>query len=153
MTSLRRVVQAEVDAGWMRRCDELAAQAAAAGNTPVGAVVVVGDQIVGSAAEAVPQGPRRFGHAELLAIEAALRASGRRTLESATLYSTAEPCLLCGYAIREARLRRVVIGRPSGETGSVGSRFPILATSDIERWGPPPEIVWWRPALLGRADP
>ena len=131
------------DAAWMRRCAELSQQAAAAGNTPVGALLVVDGRVLAEAAEEAPNGPRRFAHAELLAVEAGLRAAGTRHLESATLYSTAEPCLLCGYAIREARLKRVVVGRPSGDTGSLSPRFPILSATGVDRWGPPPEIAWW----------
>lgn len=143
------MIQAEQDTQWMLRCQELARQAAAAGNTPVGAVVVLDGEVVGEAAEQVPNGPRRFAHAELLAVEASLRATGRRSLESATLYTTAEPCILCGYAVREARIARVVVGRPSGETGSVRSRFPVLTADWVERWGPPPEIVWWQSTSIG----
>lgn len=131
------------DGEWMRRCEDLAAQAAAAGNTPVGALIVANGRVLGEAAEEAPNGDRRFGHAELLAVEAALRVTGRRHLETATLYSTAEPCLLCGYAIRETRLRRVVLGRRSGDTGSLSSRFPVLAATGIDRWGSPPEILRW----------
>lgn len=133
----------------MLRCQELARQAATAGNTPVGAVVVLDGEVVGEAAEQVPNGPRRFAHAELLAVEESLRVTGRRSLESATLYTTAEPCILCGYAVREARIARVVIGRPSGETGSVRSRFPVLTADWVARWGSPPEIVWWQSASTG----
>jgi len=104
---------------------------------------VIDGEAAGEAAEQVPRGDRRFAHAELLAVEAVLRALRRRTIESATLYSTAEPCILCGYAIREARIARVVVGGPSGETGSIRSRFPVLTADGVERWGPPPELVWW----------
>jgi len=99
--------------------------------------------MVGEAAEQTPRGDRRFAHAELLAVEASLRALGRRSLETATLYSTAEPCILCGYAIREARISRVVVSRPSGATGSIRSRFPVLSADWVERWAAPPEVVWW----------
>lgn len=136
-------MSAHGDSSWMHRCEALARVAATAGNTPVGSLVVHDGALLAEATEQAPMGDRRFGHAELLAVEAALRASGRRHLESATLYSTAEPCLLCGYAIREARLSRVVISRPSGDTGSVSGRFRILAAADVDRWGPPPEVVWW----------
>lgn len=131
------------DAYWMRRCEALARQAALAGNTPVGAVVVMDGVVVGEAAEEVPRGPRPFAHAELLATEAAIRATGSRLLETATLYSTAEPCILCGFAIRETRISRVVIGRPAGDIGSVRSKFPVLAADWVDRWGPPPSVVWW----------
>ncbi len=60
----------------------------------------------------------------------------------ATLYSTAEPCFLCSFAIREAGLRRVVIGAPTPDIGGVASRYPILVADDVVRWGPAPEVVW-----------
>lgn len=129
----------------MARCAELAEQARAAGCTPVGSVIVLDSEVIAEAAEEVPRGPRAFAHAELLAVEQALRTTTRDALARATLYSTAEPCLLCGFAIREARIGRVVIARPTGEIGSVSSRFPILTTADVTRWGPPPAIVWWPP--------
>ena len=131
------------DSIWMRRCAELARMAAAAGNTPVGCVVVLAGVVVAEAAEAVPKGDRPFAHAEILAVEASLRVLGPGPLTAATLYSTAEPCVLCGFAIREARIGRVVIGRASGEIGSVRSKFPVLAADSVARWGPAPEIVWW----------
>jgi tRNA(adenine34) deaminase len=135
--------EAKEDARWMRRCEALAQEAAAAGNTPVGAVVVIDGTSAGEAAEEVPRGPRPFAHAELLAIESAIRATGTRQLDGATLYSTAEPCILCGFAIRETRIARVVIGRPAGDIGSVRSRFPVLTADGVDGWGAPPAVVWW----------
>jgi len=131
------------DFRWMERCAELARRAASAGNTPVGSVVVLKGEAVAEASEEVPRGPRPFAHAEILAVEEALRRFGREGLRQATLYSTAEPCLLCAYAIREARIGRLVLGRASGEVGGAAGRFPLLTTSEIERWGPPPEVIWW----------
>ncbi len=67
---------------------------------------------------------------------------GRPLPSEATLYSTAEPCFLCSFAIREAGLRRIVIGAPTPDIGGVTSRYPILAADDVERWGLAPEVVW-----------
>jgi tRNA(adenine34) deaminase len=131
------------DARWMRRCEDLARQAAVAGNTPVGAVVVIGAVAVGEAAEEAPRGPRAFAHAELLAVETAIRTMGRQHLDGATLYSSAEPCLLCGFAIRESQIARVVIGRASGDIGSVRGRFAVLTAEGIDGWNDPPPAVWW----------
>lgn len=131
------------DARWMARCAELARQAGEAGNTPVGAVVVLDGEIVAEASEAVPRGDRAFAHAEILAVEQALRTHDRAALAQATLYSTAEPCLLCAFALREARIGRAVIGRPSGEIGGVRGVLPVLTETRVGRWGPPPEVVWW----------
>jgi tRNA(adenine34) deaminase len=130
------------DAIWMRRASELAEQARAAGNTAVGALIVLDGEIVAEAEEQTPAGPRPFAHAELLAVEAVFKEL-RGALRHATLYSTAEPCVLCAFAIREAQIGRVVIGREAGEIGSVRSRFPVLTADWVSRWGAPPEILWW----------
>ena len=111
------------DAHWMRRCGELAVLAKAAGNTPVGSLLVLDGQLLAEAAEQTPNGPRPFAHAELLVVEQALQLRPRPDLQNATLYSTAEPCILCGFAVREARIGRVVIARPAGDIGSIGHGF------------------------------
>ena len=130
------------DAHWMRRCGELAALAKAAGNTAVGSLLVLDRRLLTEASEETPSGPRPFAHAELLVVEQALQLRPRPDLQNATLYSTAEPCILCGFAVREARIGRVVVARPAGDIGSIRSRFPILTADWVARWGPPPTIVW-----------
>ena len=85
---------------FMRRCLELAAEARNRGNTPVGSVVVLDGAIIGEGIEALPTGPSITGHAETLACQAAIDATGRRDLAGAVLYTTAEPCFMCGYTIR-----------------------------------------------------
>ena len=127
----------------MDRCEELAREAKRAGNTPVGAVLVLDGIAIAEGAEETPSGPRPFAHAELLVVERALMLRPRRDLQKATLYSTAEPCVLCGYAVREARIGRVVVTRPAGEVGSIRSRFPVLTADWVDRWGPPPTVVWF----------
>ena len=131
------------DARWMDRCEELARETQRAGNTPVGAVLVLDGVAIAEAAEETPSGPRPFAHAELLVVERAVMLRPRPDLEEATLYSTAEPCVLCGYAVREARIGRVVIARPAGEIGSIRSKFPVLTADWVNRWGPPPTVVWF----------
>ena len=130
------------DGHWMRRCGELAVLAKAAGNTPVGSLLVLDGQLLTEAAEQTPSGPRPFAHAELLVVEQAMQLRPRSDLQNATLYSTAEPCILCGFAVREARIGRVVVARPAGDIGSIRSRFPVLTADWVARWGPPPTIVW-----------
>ncbi len=128
----------------MTRVDELAAEAGRAGNTAVGTIVAQGERVLAEAEEQTPQGPDPFAHAELVAVRRAMAAAGHRHLPEATLYSNVEPCFLCSYAIREARIGRVVIGRPTPEIGGVSSRYPLLTAGDIERWGRAPEVVWVR---------
>jgi len=84
-------------------------------------------------------------HAELVAISKALRHLNRVSLEDCTIYSDAEPCALCSYAIREARISRVVFGVPAPLTGGM-TRWNILADTKLsdtlpEVFAPPPEIV------------
>jgi tRNA(adenine34) deaminase len=134
---------AEAEVRYMARCLELAELARESGNTPVGALLVLKRQIVVEASEAVPAGARPFAHAELLVVEKALAAFGRNDLLSATLYSSAEPCLFCSFAIREAGVGRVVLGRSAGEIGGVDGCFPVLSTKAVSRWGAPPQILRW----------
>ena len=95
---------------FMRRCIQLARQAREQGNTAVGSVVVFGGKIVGEGAEQLPAGNDLTGHAELLACQRAVETLKVRSLEKATLYSTAEPCFMCSYVIRQCRIARVVYG-------------------------------------------
>ena len=133
----------DVDARWMAHADELAEIARAAGNVPVGSVVVLDGVAIAEASEQVPAGPRPLAHAEVLVAEIAMAAYDPETLRAATMYTTAEPCVFCGFATRESGIGRVVMGRPSGEIGSVNGPFKILTADNIDRWGEPPEVVQW----------
>ncbi len=132
----------ERDRRLMTRVDELAAEAGRAGNTAVGTIVAQGEGILAEAKEETSKGPDPFAHAELVAVRRAMAVTGRRHLPGATLYTNVEPCFLCSYAIREARIGRVVIGRPTPEIGGVSSQYPLLTADDIERWDRAPEVLW-----------
>ena len=129
-----------IDERMMRRSIELAASAAKSGNTPVGCVVTLDDRIIAEAEEQCPAGADPFAHAEILAVTAALQSASRADLARATLYTTNEPCFLCSFAIREARLARVVFAVETPQIGGATSSYPILRAGDIARWGPPPQI-------------
>src|SRR5919107_1435292 len=88
----------------MRRCLGLAATARSRSNTPVGSVVVLDGRVIGEASETLPTGRSVTGHAEVLACQAALDRIGSGDLAGAVLYTTAEPCLMCSYAIRHLRI-------------------------------------------------
>ena len=123
---------------YMRRCIHLARAAHSRGNTPVGSVVVIDDQIVGEGVEELPAGLNVAGHAELLACQAAIDLLGRRRLPSATLYTTAEPCFMCSYAIRDCEISLVVYGVDTPMIGGITSEFPILIDSKLTDWRPAP---------------
>ena len=110
---------------------DLAREAAAAGEVPVGAVVVRGDEIVGRGANRTLRDNDATAHAEVVAIREASRALGSWRLEGCTLYVTLEPCAMCAGAIVLSRLDRVVFGAwdpKAGMGGSVGDllRHPRL---------------------------
>src|SRR5215831_9362256 len=102
-------------ATYMRRCLELAEIAALAGDTAVGAVIVRGDEVVAEGIERIRATLDPSAHAEVDAIRQACRHLDTLDLRGCTLYSTVEPCVLCGYAIRRTGIAHVVYGVPAGQ--------------------------------------
>ena len=81
---------------YMRRCLELAERAAQAGDTAVGALIVRGDEIVGEGIERIRATLDPTAHAEVEAIRQACQRLDTLDLRGCSLYSTVEPCVLCG---------------------------------------------------------
>ncbi len=109
------------DEEYMRIALDLAAEAAAEGEVPVGAVLVREGQIVGTGRNRRETGRNALAHAEIEAIhEACTRLNGWRLFGS-TLYVTLEPCPMCAGAIINARIDRVVYGTSDPKAGSCGS--------------------------------
>mgnify|MGYP002777270344 CR=1 FL=1 len=121
---------------FMRRCVELAHQAKREGNTPVGSVVVLDDTIIGEGIERLPNSLQLTGHAEALACQLAVENSKSRILRGATLYSTAEPCFMCSFIIRQAEISRVVYAMKTPLIGGATSEFPVLTTDKLNAWKP-----------------
>src|ERR1039458_467170 len=92
---------------FMREAVALAREAEAAGEGPVGAVVVVGGGIVGRGRTSAVGLDDPTGHAEMLALRAAAAALGNYRLEHATVYATLEPCAMCAGALVAARGERL----------------------------------------------
>jgi len=105
----------------MRLALEQAAIAAAEGETPVGAVCVLGDRVVSVGRNHRETDRNALAHAELEAIDGACRALGGWRLWQCELYVTLEPCPMCAGAIINSRLRRVVYGASDTKAGSCGS--------------------------------
>ena len=129
----------------MRRCHDLAEQSRKTGDAAVGAVIVRDNAMVAEATERVCATMDIAGHAEILVIRYACRALETFDLTGCTLYTSVEPCWMCSYAIRDARLSKVVIGATVPSIGGVTSRYPILSDPNVDGWGDPPIIVWLRP--------
>jgi len=103
----------------------------AAGEVPVGAVVVVGDVIVGQAHNAPIGLVDPSAHAEVLALREAARKIGNYRLPDATLFATLEPCTMCCGAMIQARLVRVVYGAPDPRAGAIESLYRLLDDSRL----------------------
>jgi tRNA(adenine34) deaminase len=108
----------------------LAREAEAAGEVPVGAVLVIGGEVRGRGFNSPIRLSDPTAHAEMLAIREASAAIGNYRLESATLYSTLEPCVMCAGALVAARVGRLVFGARDLRFGGVRSKFR-LADSDL----------------------
>jgi tRNA(adenine34) deaminase len=109
------------DERWMRRALELATEAEAAGEVPVGAVVVVDGVCVAEGRNRTRGDADPTAHAELVALRAAARAAGHWWLPEATVYVTLEPCAMCAGAMVLARVKRLVYGAADPKTGMCGS--------------------------------
>jgi tRNA(adenine34) deaminase len=109
----------------MRAALDAARNAAAAGEVPVGAVVVLDGRVIATAANAPRTLNDPTAHAEMLAIRAAAAALGRARLEDCDLWVTLEPCAMCAGAIAHARIARVYYGASDPKGGAVehGPRF------------------------------
>jgi tRNA(adenine34) deaminase len=118
------------DEGFMRQALELAREAERAGEVPVGAVVVLKGQVIGSGHNAPVELNDPSAHAEMVALRAAARSIGNYRVEGATLYSTLEPCAMCAGLLVAARVERLVFGARDLRFGGVRSKFRI-ADSEI----------------------
>jgi tRNA(adenine34) deaminase len=114
------------DERFMREALAEARQGRDCGEVPVGAVVVVGDDIVGRAANAPIALADPTAHAEVLALRDAARKLGNYRLTGATLYATVEPCPMCCGAALHARVARVVFGARDPKAGAVESLYRLL---------------------------
>ena len=105
---------------YMRRALELAAQAAAEGDVPVGCVIVRDGQIIGEGRNRREENGDATAHAELEAIRDACARLGTWRLEGCTMYVTLEPCPMCAGAIINARIPRVYYGARDSAMGACG---------------------------------
>jgi len=117
------------DAHYMRMALELAAAAAAAGEVPVGAVVVRDGEVIGRGWNRPISACDATAHAEVVALREASLACGNYRLPGAVLYVTIEPCTMCVGAMIHARIDRVVFGALEPKAGALVSQLQ-LTTAD-----------------------
>lgn len=111
----------------MRRALELAAEAAAAGEVPVGAVVTLGERILAETRNAMRGSNDPTAHAEMEAIRAAGAVLGTSRLDECTLWVTLEPCTMCAAAIAVARIKALRFGAEDPKGGGVVHGARIFA--------------------------
>jgi len=111
----------------MRRALDLAAEAAFAGEVPVGAVVTRGEEIVAEARNAMRNSLDPTAHAEMVAIRAAAATLATSRLDECTLWVTLEPCAMCAAAASVARLKGVRFGAEDPKGGGVVHGARIFA--------------------------
>ena len=119
------VMGTDQDERYMRAALDLARQAAAEGEAPVGAVAVLDGAVVAAARNCREQERDPTGHAELIALREAARSLGRWRLTGVTLYATLEPCPMCAGACVNARISRLVYGAADPKAGAVDTLYRI----------------------------
>ena len=109
------------DTGFMQRALELAGRAAQEGEVPVGAILVLGNEIIGEGWNRPIGGHDPTAHAEIIALRAGAQRQRNYRLGETTLYATLEPCAMCVGAVLNARVSRVVFGAWDSKAGACGS--------------------------------
>jgi tRNA(adenine34) deaminase len=119
------------DIVFMQRALELARYAEQDGEVPVGALVVLGNEIIGEGWNHPIGAADPTAHAEIVALRAAATRLGNYRLTGATLYVTLEPCPMCAGAIVLARVARVVFGASDPLAGAGGTVFDLLRSPKL----------------------
>ena len=121
----------EREIAYMRRALAAAEQAAGRGEVPVGAIIVVGDDIIAVAHNERETGSDPTAHAEILALRRAAAALGRWRLIDAEMFVTMEPCPMCAGALVNARLRRLYFGCDDPKAGAVRTLYNLVEDSRL----------------------
>jgi len=115
----------------MRRALELAAVAEAAGEVPVGALLIRGEEALAEGWNCPIGESDPTAHAEIRALRAAGAALGNYRLPGTTLYVTMEPCPMCAGALVHARVGRLVFGAPDPRAGAAGTVFDLVRSTEL----------------------
>ena len=124
-------IDTEQDQTLMTTALTLAAEAALAGEVPVGAIVVKDGKIIGRGSNAPIGSHDPSAHAEIQAMRDAAKSLGNYRLVDCTLYVTLEPCAMCAGAIQHARIARLVYGASDHKTGACGSVVNLMAEQKL----------------------
>lgn len=138
---MRNYKEMKNDNYYMQRCEILGKAAANKGNPEVGAIIVKNDEIISEAEEAGRSRNDITCHAEIEAIRMAVNKLNTSDLSECILFTTHEPCIMCSYAIRFYKIKKVVFKNAVDYLGGVTSSMPLLISDDVSpSWSKPPEI-------------
>ncbi len=130
------------DVYYIKRCEILAGEAATNGDAAVGSIIIKGDEIISEAIEAAKLKNDVTCHAELNAIRLAVKELKASDLSDCILYTTHEPCIMCSYAIRFYKIKKVVYQHAVNYLGGVSSSMALLTSNEVPpHWGAVPVIV------------
>ena len=125
MPNRSRRVTPEVVSVWMGYALEQAAEASAAAEVPVGAVVIQDGRIIARGRNRTEERQSPVAHAELVALESASQSLGQWRLADCTLVVTLEPCTMCAGAAILSRVGTIVYGAREPRTGALGSLYDV----------------------------
>lgn len=134
-----------IDRLMMTRCIELSKSSGKSGEYPYAAVICRNGEVVAESTNRVSHEHDVTRHAEIVAISLAQHSLSTISLDDCEIYVNAEPCVMCSFAIRESRIRRVVYGLSSPHMGGV-TKWNVLPDTDLSKsmpevYAPPPAIV------------
>mgnify|MGYP002633917015 FL=1 len=132
----------KTDKFYMTRALELAAQAGAAGEVPVGALVVRDGQVIGEGYNQPISAIDPTAHAEIVAMRNAAAHIGNYRLIDCDLYVTIEPCTMCVGAMIHARVQRVIFGAKEPRAGALASQLQLMENKHFNH------VIEWRGGLM-----
>lgn len=119
-------MHSEEDAAWMQQALGQAELAAAAGEVPVGALVIKDGEIIGQGHNRNLLDNDPTAHAEIVALRQAAARLGNHRLTGCTMVATIEPCSMCAGALIHARIARLVYGASDPKAGAAGSTIQVI---------------------------
>jgi tRNA(adenine34) deaminase len=137
-----QMFEMKTDVDFIKRFGILAEDAAAKGESPVGSLITRNGEVVCEAIEASKNKNDIICHAELEAIRLAVKKLQTNDLSACVLYSTHEPCIMCSYAIRFYKIKKVVYQHAVNYLGGVSSSMPLLISKEVPpHWSNIPDVV------------
>lgn len=124
----------------MQHSQALGEMALKNGESPVGTIITFEDRIIGKGIESGKSTNDITNHAEILAIKDAIDNGYLGVLHKASLFSTHEPCIMCSYLIRHHKIPHIIYSTAVPFIGGATSKFNILSTEDVPKWGKKPII-------------